>query len=79
MTVLSFVAILAGLGIGSSDGSYGAAALLVLGVFMGSSVWWLILSGGVNLLRTRLAPHALRWINRASGLIILGFGLLALA
>ena len=79
MTILSFVAILAGLGIGSSGGSYGAAALLVLGVFMGSSLWWLILSGGVNLLRTRLTPRALRWINRASGLIILGFGLLALA
>jgi threonine/homoserine/homoserine lactone efflux protein len=77
-TILSFVAILAGLGVGVAGGSYGAAALLVLGVFIGSALWWLLLSGGVNLLRLRLTPGALRWVNRASGLIILGFGTLAL-
>jgi threonine/homoserine/homoserine lactone efflux protein len=78
-TILSFVAILAGLGVGMAGGGSGAAGLLVLGVFVGSALWWLILSGGVGLLRLRLTPGVLRWINRASGLIILGFGVLALA
>ena len=78
-TILSFVAIMAGLGLGVAGAGYGAAALLVLGVFAGSALWWLMLSGGVSLLRLRLAPGALRWINRASGLILLGFGALALA
>jgi threonine/homoserine/homoserine lactone efflux protein len=78
-TILSFAAIMAGLGIGVAAGGYGAAALLVLGVFAGSALWWLILSGGVSLLRLRLTPGALRWVNRASGLILLGFGALALA
>jgi len=77
-TILSFAAIMAGLGIGVAAGGYGAAALLVLGVFAGSALWWLILSGGASLLRLTLMPGALRWVNRASGLILLGFGLLAL-
>ena len=78
-TILSFVAILAGLGVGVAGGSYAAAGLLVVGVFFGSALWWLILSGSVNVLRLRLTPGVLRWVNRGSGLIILGFGVLALA
>jgi arginine exporter protein ArgO len=58
--------------------SYGAAALLVLGVFAGSALWWLLLSGGVGLLRLRLTPGALRWVNRISGATIILFGLIAL-
>ena len=78
-TILSFVAILASLGIGTADRDYASAAILVLGVFSGSAMWWLILSGGVNLLRGRINARVLRWINRVSGVIILGFGLLALS
>lgn len=76
MTALAFVAIFAGLGL--DPGSYHGAGLLVLGVFLGSALWWLLLSGGVSLLRRRLTPGGLRWINRVSGLIVLGFGVLAL-
>jgi len=46
----------------------------VLGVFAGSLLEWLLLAGGVGLLRGRLTLGALRWINRASGLLIGGFG-----
>jgi len=77
-TILSFVAVLAGLGIGVAGGGYGAAATLVLGVFAGSALWWFILSGGVSVLRLQLTPGILRWVNRASGMILLGFGVLAL-
>lgn len=78
-TILSFAAIFAGLGIASgAGGDYGAAALLVLGVFMGSALWWLLLSGGVSLFRNRFSLRVMGWVNRGSGLIIIGFGLLAL-
>ena len=77
-TILSFAAILAGLGLGATGGDYGAAALLVLGVFAGSALWWLLLSGGVGMLRLRLTPGILRWVNRLSGVVIAGFGALAL-
>ena len=78
MTILSFAAVFAGLGLGAAGGGYGAAAVLVLGVFAGSALWWLALSGAVGLLRHRVTPRGLRWVNRASGTIIAGFGLLAL-
>jgi arginine exporter protein ArgO len=78
MTILSFAAIFAGLGVASASGDYVSAVVLVLGVFLGSALWWLILSGGVGLFRARFNSHWLRWVNRISGVIITGFGLLAL-
>jgi threonine/homoserine/homoserine lactone efflux protein len=79
MTILSFAAVFAGLGVGAASGDYASAAILVLGVFLGSALWWLALSGAVSLLRSRMTPRGLRWVNRVSGLIILGFGVAALA
>jgi threonine/homoserine/homoserine lactone efflux protein len=78
MTVLSFVAIFAGLGIASASGSYATAAILVAGVFFGSASWWLLLSGGVSLLRSKIDSRALGWVNRASGVVIAAFGVAAL-
>ena len=78
VTILSFAAVFAGLGLGSAVSDYGSAALLVLSVFTGSALWWLILSGSVSLLRTKVTSRVLLWINRVSGAIILGFGLVAL-
>jgi threonine/homoserine/homoserine lactone efflux protein len=78
MTILSFAAVFAGLGVGAAGSDFVAAATLVLGVFAGSALWWLLLSGVVGVLRQRVTPRGLRWVNRASGAIIAGFGLLAL-
>jgi arginine exporter protein ArgO len=74
---LAFAAIFAGLGLGNSGGDYTAGMLLVLGVFLGSAAWWLFLSTGVGLLRAWFNGPRLRWVNRLSGVIIAGFGLLA--
>lgn len=78
VTILSFAAIFAGIGLGSAVADYGSAGLLVFSVFAGSALWWLILSGTVSLLRKRVTPRVLRWINRVSGAIIMGFGVLIL-
>lgn len=77
MTILSFAAVFAGLGVVNANGSYLSAGILVCGVFIGSALWWFILSIGVTLLRARFNPQGLLWVNRISGLIIMGFGLLA--
>ena len=79
MTILSFAAVFAALGLASTGGDYGAAAVLVLGVFVGSALWWLLLSGGVSLLRSRFDARGLQWVNRVSGIVIVGFGVLSLA
>ena len=75
-TILSFVLIFAGLAPTGLD--YPQATLMVLGTFAGSALWWLFLSGGVSLLRRQFTPSRLRWLNRICGLLITGFGLLAL-
>jgi threonine/homoserine/homoserine lactone efflux protein len=84
-TILSFAAIFAGLGAGDADGDAFSAMLLVPGVFLGSAMWWFVLSGTTALfLRYERfsAPiqskAGLRWVNGVSGTIIAGFGVLAL-
>jgi threonine/homoserine/homoserine lactone efflux protein len=77
-TILSFVAVFAGLGLASMGADYAAAAMLVLGVFAGSALWWLLLSGGVGMFRASFDTRAMRWVNRISGGVITAFGLLAL-
>lgn len=78
VTILAFGAIFAGLGLAEAGGDYLSAATLVAGVFLGSAAWWLVLSAGVSLLRERFDAAWLRWVKTVSGLIVLGFGLLAL-
>jgi threonine/homoserine/homoserine lactone efflux protein len=78
MTILSFAAIFAGLGVVATGGDLAAASWLVVGVFLGSAAWWLFLSMGVSLLREKVSSAALRWVNRLSGVILLSFGALAL-
>jgi threonine/homoserine/homoserine lactone efflux protein len=77
-TILSFVAVFAGFGLGGSAGDYPAASLMVAGVFLGSAAWWLLLSLGVGLFREKIGPPQLRWINWLSGALLAGFGLAAL-
>jgi threonine/homoserine/homoserine lactone efflux protein len=78
-TILSFMAVFAGLGLGTNGGDYGAAGIVVAGVFVGSALWWLLLSGGVSLVRHKLAPNTMKWINRGSGIFLFAFGFIALA
>jgi threonine/homoserine/homoserine lactone efflux protein len=78
MTILSFAAIFAGLGVVAAGGDLAAACWLVVGVFLGSAAWWLFLSMGVSLLREKVNSTALRWVNQISGVILLSFGALAL-
>lgn len=78
-TIISFAAVFGALGVGGGTGGGGAAAILVAGVFLGSALWWLMLSAGVGLVRARVTPALMRWINRVSGAVIGGFGLAALA
>jgi threonine/homoserine/homoserine lactone efflux protein len=77
-TILSFAAVFAGLGLGTTTGDRGSAVLMVCGVFLGSALWWLLLSGTVGFFRRALTPARLRWVNRLSGALLAGFGLLSL-
>lgn len=77
-TILSFVAIFAGLGLTLEGRGYGPAAALSAGVFAGSALWWVGLTAVAARLRGRLTPDRLVWVNRAAGLVIAGFGVIAI-
>lgn len=77
-TILAFVAIFAGLGLGAMP-SPAAASIVVLGVFLGSAVWWLILAAAAGALHGRLSQRLARAVNIVSGLTILGFAAWQLA
>ncbi len=78
MTIFSFAAVFAGFGLAGARGSVVSAGTLILGVFLGSALWWLFLVGIFSLFKRRFEHHELQWVNRIAGLIIAGSGVLAL-
>lgn len=75
MTILMFAVVFGGMGTRSGGNFRLNAFLLVLGVFSGSALWWLLLSAAVSLLREKVDARMMLWINRIAGCVIFGFGL----
>jgi threonine/homoserine/homoserine lactone efflux protein len=78
MTIFSFAAVFAGLGLAGAKGSAESAGILVLGVFLGSGFWWLSLVSILTLFKKRFRHHELQWVNRLAGIMITGFGVFVL-
>jgi len=78
VTILSFIAIYAGWHVPSLQGRYFAAALLALGVLIGSALWWVGLFIGMTAFREKFSLDALGWVHRVSGVLIVGFGIAVL-
>ena len=82
-TILSFLAVFSGLGFAPGTTTpWQEGMFLVLGVFCGSGLWWLLLSSGVHWLNARYGENmgmdVRRWVNRLAGLGLIFFGLLSL-
>jgi threonine/homoserine/homoserine lactone efflux protein len=78
MTIMAFAAVFAGLGLAEAA-NYAAAAVLVGGVFVGSALWWLLLSAIAARVRRHVNGGMMRTINRVFGAIIAAFGCYAIA
>jgi threonine/homoserine/homoserine lactone efflux protein len=74
MTIISFGAVFTAVGTSNETGLYGSAVDLILGVFLGSAMWWFLLSGGVGIFRKKMNAKSFRWANILSGLVLVGFG-----
>lgn len=79
MTILSFGALFAGLGVTGGDTGGAGAALLTLGVLLGSGTWWVLLTSIVAAMRARVTPTWIRRINVGSGVTIGVFAVLSIA
>lgn len=77
-TIISFLALFAGAGLVSQSVNYVSSSALVFGIFSGSVIWSLFLTWLLSRFRTRITHTGLVWINRLSGLILLGFAVWAL-
>ncbi len=75
ITILSFLAVFAALG-GADVAQGGQAAntiIMLLGILLGSALWWLTLASSVALFRHKITPSVMRRINQIAGLFLLGF------
>jgi threonine/homoserine/homoserine lactone efflux protein len=79
ITILAFLGIFAAVGFSGEKVTLVRAAILVLGVWLGSLLWWLALSFGVGALFRTFGRGYLKWINRGSGVILFFSGAALLA
>lgn len=77
MTIIAFAGIFAGAGLVAQPG-VATAAVATLGVAIGSLAWWLVLVSGVFAVRHAVSPRVVVIINRASGVLLVAFGIVAL-
>jgi threonine/homoserine/homoserine lactone efflux protein len=79
-TLFGFTALFTGLGsIAGGHATFLDAALTVLGVITGSTIWWFTLTTFVGILHKHIDTGVMRNINRAFGVIVTGFGAIVLA
>ena len=72
-TILSFIAIFGAMGARQSGPV--SPLPMVLGVLLGSALWWLVLSAAVARLRHHIDVRARRWVGRISALLLAAFAL----
>lgn len=78
ITILAFVSIFAAIHVSTTvDGLMGSWTIVV-GVLLGALAWWSMLASVASVLRQRFTERSLRWLNRVSGAVILGFGVYGL-
>lgn len=75
MTVMAFMGIFAGLGIGLKHNGYAASAALVVGVFAGSALWWTVLAAASATAGKRLNREITEKINIVAGATLILFGI----
>lgn len=78
LSIIAFLGVFAGFGLRNGELSVGSASTLIGGVFLGSSLWFFLLSYGVTLFRNKINSTGLGWVNRISGLLIVVFGIVAI-
>lgn len=76
VTILYFASVYANLNLSGSGGMLYDAGVFGLSVFVGSYIWWLVLSGFTGWFRNRLKPELLGHLNKVTGVIIIGFAIM---
>jgi threonine/homoserine/homoserine lactone efflux protein len=78
LTILAYLAVFTSFDLSNLGGNWSSNLLLVLGVFTGATTWWFLLSEIVSFFGKKVNQKAMIYVNRITGTIISGFGLLAI-
>jgi threonine/homoserine/homoserine lactone efflux protein len=78
ITLISFAAVLAGLNIHGVTEHIRWSVALTCGVFAGACAWWLLLTTVTRGFRSFMTDARLLWLTRATGVLIIVFGVLLL-
>jgi hypothetical protein len=70
MTIAGFIGIFTGFGVGLATTGIAQITWLVAGIFLGSTAWWLLLSGFASWLGKKIPDGGLHAINIGAGLSI---------
>ncbi len=78
ITVMAFVVVFTGIGVVAAGETLEWAHALIAGVFVGSALWWTLLTGITGVFRSAVSHIGLRWINMVSAMVILISGVILL-
>jgi threonine/homoserine/homoserine lactone efflux protein len=74
LAVFLFIAAFAGMGIVTANKTWFDSGLLIVGVFLGATFWWFLLTRTVNAFRKKFRLKQLWWVNKIAGAVIVLFG-----
>ena len=78
VTLVAFGMVFAAIGVFAAGEELEWAEALIVGVFVGSSLWWATLTGISSVFRAALGSGGLRGVNRVSSAVILVSGIVVL-
>lgn len=78
VTIFTFIAVFSSFGIALSVRDMPTTLLASLGVFIGSALWWGVLTSIVCLFRSRVTPHVIVQTNKIAGIIIILLGMISI-
>lgn len=76
ITIFSFLGVYVAFGIHADSRVDIGDWLLLSGVFLGSTSWWLLITAAASFFRARFSTVGLVWANRVAGIVILCFAAL---
>ena len=78
LAIFLFIGVFAAIGLMDTNFDNLTLSYIILGVMIGTSTWWFVLSTLINIFRHKIRLRSLNWINKISGIVILIFGLFAI-
>ena len=78
LAVFLFIAAFAGIGMVTSNDSSLKSSLIILGVFLGATLWWSTLTFFIDFFRKHFRLKQLWWINKIAGVLVILFGVTAI-